>query len=186
MPAGGPVDLFWLAFFLYWDVSFLWNSRLGRKNMQYRYLGWDGAHFTGRVENWHLVGQMWPANMLCLPGNVFLSAWISWQHIKIEIFSLSHLYIVIKNYTKIFFWKVRISRNTGPSFPVAKLRSSRPHLLGHWSSPVCNVPLSFQAPIGIWVIGLYEALYYRMTRLNGGSPGLRWRIRSSGYHRRWI
>lgn len=128
--------------------------------MQYRYLGRDGAHFIVRVENWHLVGQMWPANMLCLPDNVFLSAWISRQHLKKkngDIFSLSHLYIVIKNYTTIFFSKVRISRNTGPSFPGAKPRSSWPHLPGHWSFPVCNVPPSFlsymylssQAPIGV-------------------------------------
>lgn len=128
--------------------------------MQYRYLGRDGAHFIVRVENWHLVGQMWPANMLCLPDNVFLSAWISRQHLKKKkwryFLSLSFIYSYKKLHT-IFFSKVRISRNTGPRFPGAKSKSSWPHLPGHWSFPVCNVPPSFlsymylssQAPIGV-------------------------------------
>lgn len=91
--------------------------------MQYRYLGRDGAHFIVRVENWHLVGQMWPANMLCLPDNVFLSAWISRQHLKKKkwryFLSLSFIYSYKKLHND-FFFKSQNFQEYWPAFPRGK------------------------------------------------------------------
>lgn len=43
-----------------------WEERM------HRYLGWNRAHFIVEVEHWHLVGQMYPVNMLSLACGVFL------------------------------------------------------------------------------------------------------------------